>query len=384
MATILKKKSQTSKGIIIFTHKELKHFFRLDSLSFLRRLVYLFKKGLLFEDLQLLTNPKYFPTQIQQIKREYILGVHFGGYCEDAPFPLVEDFLMKSPSNLKNLTHNIPVIPLVSRDFISDFFNTAHRPSKPYWDVILVARNHRVKNLDCFLTSVKKLYQEGYHYKVLLVITSARNENKTDNYTELASDYYKLFNEKERKLITLLKIHPEVSSPGLPAETISILMQNSKTLALFSEREGGPKVVSEALMCGCRVIIYDYIEGGARDAVDDSNSIRFKDFKDAHIAIRQAVELGPLDEQAVTKVIERVSAASSLNKLLSFLHEKFFHEKDNHYLINNVINIDQLDKRIPAHLNDESVPWNSKREVGTSDIFTTIQFEEFKKHLSES
>ena len=90
---------------------------------------------------------------------------------------------------------NILRIPIVSRNFTPRCFYNRHQ--EKYWDILCIARAHKLKNLDLFFKSIRKIYDLGYNFKVLLISPQNRNEDQKKFYTSLMDNYYKLFSYDE-------------------------------------------------------------------------------------------------------------------------------------------------------------------------------------------
>jgi len=254
MAFLLKKPQGNSKGIIIFTHKER------DQIS--NRV-----PGLL--------------RVIEELKKSYVLGMHWGFLSENISDVSFIDFYMAGKGTLKVSDNSImPRIYMSSRNFTPAFFAPNNSTAK-YWDILSIARTAKFKRLDQFLEVMRKVFDQRPATRVLLICTEPEKSSPRNSYTDLMSDYKKLFSEDERKRFTILLLSTKEGMFPLSQETMVHFYNSSRVFTLFSDYEGESRVISEALLTGLPVVVKKKLEGGGRDYLDDSNSAQFESLSEA-------------------------------------------------------------------------------------------------------
>jgi len=334
-----------------------------------------FKKGL--ELLTILVIPNWTEKVFHKIRRHYFIGVHIGANpAVISRYDNCDFYFASNQFDMKEIKHVLK-IPLVSRNFIPKCFY--NRRQEKYWDILCVARNIKVKNLDLFLKSIRKIYDLGYDFKVLLISPENRDQDQDPKkfYISLMNDYYKLFSDNERQNFSILRLSSEIGFPGLSSEVMSQFYNSSKIFSLFSNAEGGSKVISEALLCGLPVVVKDDLEGGGRDFLSKDNSILFSSFENAYESLIQAVENFNLFNIENETLCQNLSEEFSVEKLKEYFKKLF--EENGQTFDGKLINTDRLNFRIPAHLN-ENIPWARDR-FSTADIFSHIQLKIFMKNL---
>lgn len=370
MAHLLKYPTKNNKGIILFTHKEIAFFskgvkkIRFESVNRITEKLFPFKEY-----------KKHFNSDLRKLHENFLFGMHFGWYHRDYPtMPLIDFYLAtKSTVTFKNESE-INRIPLSSSSFINSSFKKVNYSK--VWDIISVSHNGNHKRLKSFFKSVRKLFDEGKKYKILLINNASVNESRSGHYVEMEADYYSMFTNEERQYFTLLRLNTTLSFLGLPTQAIADFYNLSKVFALFSEKEGEPRAVSEALLCGLPVVMNRNIKAGGvgLDNLNESNSVLFEEYENAHLALIKAVENSDkfiVDSEDLTNRLREDFTVKQLIKHLEPLYSKlgqvFDGELDNGRFLANAVN---------GHLTD--VPWSMGREV-SGDILTNSQFEIFKK-----
>jgi len=334
-----------------------------------------FKKGL--ELLTILVIPNRIEKVFNKIRRHYFIGVHIGANpAVISRYDNCDFYFASNQFDMKEIKHVLK-IPLVSRNFTPKCFY--NRRQEKYWDILCVARNIKIKNLDLFLKSIRKIYDLGYDFKVLLISPESRNQDQDPKkfYISLMNDYYKLFSDNERQNFSILQLSSEIGFPGLSSEVMSHFYNSSKIFSLFSNAEGGSKVISEALLCGLPVVVKENLEGGGRDFLSKDNSILFSSFENAHESLIKAVENFNLFNIENETLCQNLSEEFSVEKLKEYFKKLF--EENGQTFDGKLINTDRLNFRIPAHLN-ENIPWTRDR-FSTADIFSHIQLKIFMKNL---
>lgn len=383
MAHILKQPTSNCKGILILTHKEIKYIYsdhQFFNPTYGRLDKYKKKIGSLLEE----KSGNQFKKTLEALKKNYLIGVHFG--WEQTNYPTIPnvDFYMGGPSTVTfEKPEEITYIPLDGSSFIPSFFNCELGKSHPkVWDILMVARDVRWKNLDLFLHSIRKLFDQGKNYKTLLLIPS-NNDIETDNdpnktYVELMDDYQRMFSYEERGWFSILKTHTRMPFLGIGQEQLSKFYHLSKVFALYSKAEGGSRVISEALLGGLPVVVYKNLTGGGKDFLNESNSIQFEDFENAHNALDKAVKEWKTlntDNERVQKMADEAFSIEVLKSALVSIY------KENNQVFDGILdNIEWLSFKLNGHWH-EGLPWADKK-FQSADISTKEQFRLLLKQLN--
>ena len=377
MAHIFKYPSKSSKGIIIFTHKELNLFkvkFKLDR-NILYNPIYFIKKNI--SDL-ILKNK--FKQLIVKIKENYFIGVHWGWHSQNIETPWWVDFHMTSP-NTVTFKGNPFQIPLSSAHFTPSVMKKRADINK-YWDIICVAKSHKNKNYSKLLQSIRKIYDFKKNYKILFVIASNKDEEKNYFYENIFDYYYNNFSSRERELFTVIKTHPDTGFQGFSYTFLSYLYNSSKVFTLFSEIEGSSKVIKEALLCGLLIVVKKNLKGGGTDYLSKKNTFFFDKYENAHLSLVDAVSHYDDYKFEDDMLKKNICEKNSIAELKKYFKKIYQNKKMN--FDGNLINVDNLNRRLPAHYYDVStVPWASetKFRYQTTDISNKKMFLKFYREL---
>ncbi|WP_296238902.1 glycosyltransferase [Psychrobacter sp. UBA5136] len=371
MAHIFKHPTEYSKGIIVFTHKEFNLFnykFRPNQMMVRNPKVFLNKsyKNLLVKN--------YFDKQIDLIRNKYLIGIHWGFASKDIVSPKWVDFHMTA-NGTATFVNNPFIIPLNSANFTPEVMRNNN--IEKYWDIICVAKNDHKKNYPKLLKSIRNIYDSGYQYKVLFIIASNKNEDSHNFYTNILDDYFSMFNSKERELFTIIKTHPETGFQGFSYSFLSHMYNQSKVFTIFSQKEGECRVIKEAQLCGLPIVVKSDMEGGGRDYLNKNNSIYFDDYEQAHKSLINAVESYNNFDFDTVNLRKDLSESSSIEKLHEYF--KVLFENHNQEYDRKLTNLDNLNRRLPAHYFDQSITWASseKFRFTTTDITNSKMLNQF-------
>ena len=369
MAHIFKHPNKSNKGIIIFTHKELQLF----NLKVNRRLIK--------NPLRIFSTYFLFKRKISRIRKKYFIGIHYGAYQSNLKSSDWVDFHMSAPGTAKFVDDPI-ILPLNSANFTPLVMQKDFNAEK-YWDLICVAHNTYQKKYPELLNSIRKLFDLNGNYKILFVIASSKDESDSKKfYNTLFEDYYKMFSRKEREQFTIIKTHPETGPQGLSYTFLSYLYNRSKVFTIFSQIEGESRVVKEAQLCGLPVVVKSDVKGGMRDYLNESNSLLFDNYEEAHITLKEAIDNYDKFKIDTEYWAKELREDYSLDKVKEFF--KQFYNKKGSKFDEELINTDNLNRRLPAHFYDPlSVPWasNSKFRFKTTDILNVYVLQSFLKEL---
>lgn len=376
MAHIFKHPTKKSKGIIVFTHKEFNLFnYKLKPDKNLIRN----PKSFLTSSYQKALMKTRFERKIDTLKKNYFVGIHWGFASRDILSPKWVDFHMTA-NGTATFKNDPFIIPLNSANFTPEVMSKKKNITK-YWDIICVAKNDNKKNYHQLLFSIRKIYDLGYQYKIIFIIASNKNEDSNRYYTNILDDYFKMFSAEERELFTIIKTHPETGFQGFSYTFLSHLYNQSKIFTIFSQREGECRVIKEAQLCGLPIVVKSDMEGGGRDYLNEENSVYFDCYENAHNSLIYAIENYKDFKFNTLELRKELSESNSID----ILH-KYFEELFNNYNQNydkQLINLDNLNRRLPAHYFDKSITWANSEEFRftTTDIVNIDMFNKFCTEL---
>lgn len=365
MAVLLKKYVEGQKGIILFTHKEYFNF------------IFKKKKSKIF----------FFPKKLNQkrinlflgLKEKYFVGVHFGWLfkCQNNYLEKV-DFVMASDSILDDSIlddKNYSKIPLLSRNFIPDELIKFSKERRDI-DILCVSNNSKKKNLDKLLHIVRTIYNKGIPLKVLLICPKRMNEDSNEKfYHDLEQEYYKNFTFDERQSFILFRPQWYNGFSGIPHFFLKNFYQSAKVFVLFSEVEGGSKVISEALLSGLIVCAYKNLKGGGLDYIHKKDYLFDEGTEVETIlkAVENFNEYIPDSEFLYANLTE----SQSLESLKSYFNKLY---QENGLEFDNLLDVNKnLHLKIPAHTL-EDMPWIKNSNL-TSDILDDETFNVFLNYL---
>ena len=348
MAHIFKYPSENNNGIVVISHQEADRFMSEHS------------------DL------------MHDIKaKNYFVGVHYGGFSVGVNYPPFADFFMgrRYVTNIAQRYPNAFEIPVVSSNFTSTVFKSDPEVKK-YWDIINVSRAGKVKRLDLFLNEVRKIYDKGYSYKILLVCPKRHEETNEDHFTNIEDVYYNTFNKEERQNFTLMRLDENLEFKGLSKTQLSFFYQASKVSTLFSTCEGSPGVIAESLLCKVPVVVYAHQIGSGRDFLNQNNSVYWEQDTSAHEALINAVEnydKFEFDEEEMKSAYREDKGLEKLEHYFTELYNKHGQQFDG-----ELTNTDDLVSRLPSHYTE--LPWVNTR-LYNGHMVERSQFERFVEAL---
>jgi len=173
MACIIKKPTEKSKGVITFTTQERDKVFAVDR-----------------DSLQSLI----------EMKDRWVVGLHHNWHDYNFRYNPVFDFSMAGPGDLGS--SEVPLIPLDACNFIQPPY-FSEEPTKKIWDVLYVTRAVYFKRLPVFLNTIRKLYDSGKMYRVLLLCAIPPENMDPANLIEM---YQSMFSMEERKLFSIITL----------------------------------------------------------------------------------------------------------------------------------------------------------------------------------
>lgn len=378
MAHIFKHPSGSEKGIVVFSHKELSFLennFRFSHFP-------VSSPGVAVKNLiSFISSFSFNRKALELIGENYFIGVHWGFFSRNVVTPKWVDFHMAAKGTCTFLGDPL-VIPLSSANFTPSIMHPTQVPK--YWDLLCVAKNDKKKNLDILMSQIRKIYDLGYKYRVLFVVASNKIEPNGEYYSGLLKDYFENFSQDERELFTIIKTHPELGFQGFSYSFLSHIYNQSKVFTIFSQREGECRVIKEAQLCGLPVVVKNDMEGGGRDFLNGENSLFFSDYDTAHLALIHAVENYKSFNVDFDELKEHVGEEASLSLLKSYFDELY--KNNNQVFDGELINDDNLNRRLPSHFFDSSINWaySAEYRFKTGDIVNRRMLRKFCENLSLS
>jgi len=366
MAHIFKHPTKTEKGIVVFTHKEMNWFFPHKRKRLLKSLFGENKGKKIVELIGSFVFSNKIKQSFHEIKKDYFVGVHYGWDISRSGLFQDCDFIMAQKSNLPE-SNNFFKIPLSARSFTPSFFKKQEIEKK--WDIICISRSTNFKNLDIFLKSIRKIFDKGFKYKILLINPASKSANRFTSYKNLMIDYMNMFSEKERQDFTIMQLKEGMA---LSQQSMPFFYNASKVFGLFSKLEGDNRTTAEALMCGLTLVVFRNLKGGAADYLDEENSVFFDSFEDIDEALIEAVENYQKLNKYSENLREFLSEEYSIKKLSVYFEQLY--NRNGQEFDGSLINTDRLSLRLPAHLS--TVEWNEKHHI-TTDISSRKQLQKF-------
>ena len=381
MAHIFKYPKNGKKGLIVLTHKEMIEYEYIWFITSRRDYIFnLFKSYKLPFKLYKQIRIK---QMIKKLKKYYFIGIHYGWIMKNPKIPEWIDFHLAKRSTLvlDDYSEHF-LVPLASRNFTPIVMKNKNVPK--YWDIVIVAKNIKHKKLDTFLQEIRKIYNLGYKYKVLIISSSNKGEENSKAYANNLFDiYFNDFSYEERENITLLKLDWRLGFQGLHYSTISHLLNQSKVFAFFTEVEGVAKALQEALLCGLPVVAYSKLAGGGADYLNEKNSVFFDNFNKAHLSLIEAVENYEKFEVNTEELAKELYDIYSIEKFKEYMN--MLYKKYNQTFDGELVNTDNLNRRLPAHFYDKNLGWcdDGKYRYTTTDIVSLYEFKRFYQKCME-
>jgi glycosyltransferase involved in cell wall biosynthesis len=317
---VLKRPTVASKGIVVFTHKELEH---LDA--------------------------PVAPLQLALtgLRDRYLLGVHWGNFRSGVVSPWWADFHLAGEGTVEfDDLRDATRLTLCSRNFTPAVFRDLGLAKR--WDVINVARPVPVKRLDDFLHVIREVYDRGRALKVLAVCPGPLDMSDPRAwYSDLYRDYERMFTPQERETFTLLVLRGDGYPFPLSQSAIAELYNLSRVFTLFSDREGESRVVAEALLCGLPVLARTDLVGGGLDYLDRTNSRLFATLPEAADALLDLVDRDVRVDTA--SLAAELAEEHSVPRLEAAMRELF---EQRGLVFEGPMETSDLGRKLPSHFRE--------------------------------
>jgi len=255
MACVLKERTSTDKGVIVLTSNDIKLAVKIEN-----------------ENL------------IQNLRKSYIIGLHYNWFPVDVKPPAFVDFIFCPSHELKAETHKEQkVFEYTAQNFVPTIFEKKGNEERS-WDFIILARDVEFKNnyfaldtirayIDTFnvipkvlflmpkpkLSIVEKL--RNFIFKLINPgIHSLYSKSHIKTITHGVSKYFEhTFTQEERKRIKLIDSY--TNYPFMfEREDLSLFLKHSKVYLHFSKSESRGRNISYALVAGAIVVGFEQLE----------------------------------------------------------------------------------------------------------------------------
>jgi glycosyltransferase involved in cell wall biosynthesis len=276
---------------------------------------------------------------INKIRKNWVIGQHHNWQpCNYDPF---FDFSFALSNDLLN---NGNLIEMDCCNFSPNYFENIDNKHQKFWDVLYVCRAVEFKRVPVFFDTIRKIYDKGYKYKVLLICSLPQEDRSPSNFFEM---YLEKFSRKEREMFTV--IAPEFDYPfTYSRETLSFFYKSSKVFLHTTDYEKHSRVACYAWSCGVPVIaspsVGDVLNSSTRKKPFYYEVKSYDDFVDKTI---EAVE-NHNSELDMMPVVEQFCETYSVKKLVSEL-ENFFSSKLNLDFKPEFLITKDLDFRLGRH-----------------------------------
>ncbi len=258
-------------------------------------------------------------------------------------------------------------VNLVSANFVPDLFQFSD-PASRFWDITTIGTISSVKRWPEALTALKAAFRRRPSLRVLAIATSAdpsRHEWLAQQASALRA--YPGF--------SLVPAWEQPGEKGLSSDLIARALKRTKVFTLFSRREGASKVISEAAIAGCRIVVNEKL---IRQSLTFPNAGHVQPFSTTRSAVNvllSAVDAAPGYSPNVEVLAAWYGERASLRNLEHRLSQ----------ILLQPVEIDvprNLRLRLPCHTRD-GVHWSTQADESstTSDMATADHFASFLSYL---
>ena len=187
------------------------------------------------------------------LKSKWVIGLHHNwqiGSTHDNRFDV--NFIGKQFMG----TPNAPVIGMGASNFIPpDYYRTSYE--NKHWDILYTPRSVCFKRIPAFFNSIRKLYDKGYYYRVLLIINMCPDmDTESSRDPKYPLEVYKnMFSHEERKLFNLLEMNYNYPFT-FDKETLSLFFRLSKVFVHTAQNENWSRISAQAHACGMPLVSY--------------------------------------------------------------------------------------------------------------------------------
>ena len=363
MATVLEHARGGQRGLIVLTHKE----------------VFLLEHGRLTKgSRRSIASPNLARVArkvLSRIRDDYVVGAHIGGkISSDHPVfsGSFQDFTMATPLQWRASDAH-PVVPLVSAFFIPKTFSEYNRRRRS-WDLLHVATDGAGKNWDRFISVTADLLSKQPGLRVLAVSTHGCEKSEwllRSRLREIKSGISHGLHH--------ISLVPKNGEKGLPAAVMANLLGDSKVICLFSQSEGTPKIITEAMMAGCFPIVYEDLLRTCSFLPDlDNDKNTMKETNELERITSAITEFSEEISNAVREVAQsKFELTKNVQSLETFLRDLTGQDWD-------LPRHEDLRLRLPAHTKNGAYWFRGKLNSSTADLATPRNWIGFESWLRRS
>lgn len=266
------------------------------------------EKGILETDHEMLKR------QLRRLKSRYLITYFWAWHQNEVESIPFVDAHFAHPHTVNRFNSKQYRIKMHDMQFVPDYFEDVDMPKR--WDLLCIATPTKHKNISKLLNTLKRTIEVEKNFTALLLFPRPK-ELENDRWDTKAFDiFYNDFTSDQKENIDMYTpIRTEVDIQPIPKDFLPYLYNSSKAFTLFSENEGGPKVIAEALMCGTPIVVPSSFTGGVSAYLDESNSHNFSNIseaKDIFIEIKNNHSKYTYDTQYLA---DELAASNSVKRL---------------------------------------------------------------------
>ena len=323
MVYVLSKSKKKIKGVIVFN---------VDEADFFRRKLI----------------EKIYRSEIKDLKKKYFFLMHWSwALRNERDIPHIDYHLASESGRFKNRKKN-KIVNFCNRNFIDKIFK--EKKLTKIYDIISVIRPVHFKNLKHLFKAASQIYKKKIYPNFLVIFTIDSDKEFYNSpeffYTDLIKDYNHYIKKEHRKHFTLLPISTFDHQYQLQKEQICNFLNLSKFFILPSHEEGANRSIHEALICGCPVIYYKYVIGGASDYLNNNNSVSYSSESEISEKIIYAFKNYKKFKLNKKKIKQLISEKYQVPKFRKFLNEI---AKKDKVKIDKSIDLSELDRKLDSH-----------------------------------
>lgn len=350
MAVMLAAPSEGRRGILVLTHKEAKWLLGGEP----RRPSGIVRGSLL--------------RRLERSRDRYAIGVHSGRRlsANSAALDPRWDFVMATELLAPSLEPHRR-IALSSAHFVPDGYGLPWSSARG-WDLVHIATQSAGKQWSRFFEIVAELLDADPSLRVLGIAT------RRDEQPSLRAPAADILGQHLDRGFVLAEPVGGAFYKGWHPRVIERILADTKVLCLLSEVEGSSKVVSEASMAGCRVVLYEQLLACCVAVPAGTDHV---------VAMTPGTEAGVIQrtivgfpayraDRAVLAAFygERASTVTLSRRLAQILGHPVLLD-----------DADDLRFRLPAH-SDTGMPWLARRPGdSTADVIGWRRMQALLAHL---
>jgi len=353
--------SKTGKGIIIFTHNEVKVF--LQYFQYLKP-YFFFIQHVQFN----IPVPRYPKIDLYMMPK-----YNYSNPNTDIPMAthvlIDKAFYFKKEDKINKLSllfekYNI------DKDFISK--ETDDKPIDIFYNSQMTSYKFPFETLNKLIPFAEKgkkiVFLVYYHHHQKQLVNKFYNK-----YNSLNSNI-----KKNILIINADNIKTNQLTFGLDFEEIAILENNSKIFIHGAENEGGCRAIHEAICCGCYLFVKDNLKGGGLDNLPQ-NGYTLYNYNNFDVQLNNAF-LQQKKYICKEKNIQNISSIYTFKKLMKHFYEKLNYKCPFEDFIKESKN-EMLQLNIAGH--NKNVLWVKENGID-AQIVHNYQISKFKLYIDNA